>query len=63
MALLDPIVLLVFFGALGLTYLVGRVIRGFLQRRRSAKTVAGPDLRSRQVKRAHKRQLKKYDGR
>jgi hypothetical protein len=63
MALLDPIVLIAFFGALGLTFLIARMVRKLVDKRRAAKTVRGPDLRSRQVKRAQKRRLQKSDRR
>ena len=59
MALLDPIILIAFFGGLGLAYLIGRAVRTLIRKRRAAKAVREPDLRSRQVKRAHKRRRQK----
>lgn len=61
MALLDPVVILAFLGGVSLAYVIGRVVREILRRRRAAKFVPGPDPRSRQVKRAHKRRLKKSE--
>ena len=63
MALLDPIILIAFFGGLGLTFLIARMVRKLVDKRRAAKTVRGPDRRSRQVKRAQKRRLQKNDRR
>lgn len=61
MALLDPIVIFAFACGLGLAYVIGRIVREVLRRRREAKFVAGPDTRSRQVKRAQRRRRKKAD--
>lgn len=59
----DPIFLLVFFGGLAVAFLVARGIRRLIDRRKARKFVPGPDTRSRQVKRAHRRQVRKINRR
>lgn len=59
MFLTDPLFLLIFFGGLAVSFLVARAIRRFIDRRRARNYVHGPDTRSRQVKRAHRRQARK----
>lgn len=62
-ALLDPTVLVTFFGGLAVAFFIARGIRRFIDRRKARRFVPGPDTRSRQVRRAHRRQARKVDPR
>lgn len=57
----DPLFLLAFFGGLAITFLIARAIRRAIDRRRARREVRGPDTRSRQVKRADRRQARKIN--
>lgn len=61
MFLSDPLFLVTFFGGLAVTFLIARAIRRVIDRRRARRHVHGPDNRSRQVKRAHRRQARKIN--
>lgn len=63
MFLTDPLFLVIFFGGLALSFLVARGIRRLIDRRRARRYVHGPDTRSRQVKRAARRQSRKINDR
>ena len=56
----DPLFLITFFGGLAVAFVIARSIRRLIDRRRARNHVPGPDTRSRQVKRAHKREAKKH---
>jgi hypothetical protein len=59
----DPLFLITFFGGLAVAFLIARGIRRFIDRRKARRFVRGPDTRSRQVRRAHRRQARKVDRR
>lgn len=59
MMLTDPLFLITFFGGLAVAFVIARSVRRLIDRRRARNVVPGPDLRSRQVKRAQKREAKK----
>jgi hypothetical protein len=59
----DPLFLVTFFGGLAVAFFIARGIRRFIDRRKARPVVAGPDTRSRQVRRAHRRQTRKIDRR
>ena len=63
MMITDPLFLITFFGGLAVAFLVARGIRRMIDRRKARHFVPGPDTRSRQVRRAHKRQVRKMDRR
>ena len=63
MMITDPLFLITFFGGLAIAFLVARGIRRMIDRRKARHFVPGPDMRSRQVRRAHKRQVRKMDRR
>ena len=58
-ALLDPLLLIIFLGGLVLAFVIARSVRRLIDRRQARNTVAGPDTRSRQVRRAQRRQTQK----
>jgi len=60
MMLTDPLFLITFFGGLAVAFFIARGIRRLIDRRRAQRVVLGPDTRSRQVKRAQKREAKKH---
>ena len=55
----DPFFLIIFFGGLAASFFIARAIRRFIDRRRARTYVHGPDTRSRQVKRAARRHMRK----
>lgn len=59
----DPLFLVTFFGGLAVAFLIARGIRRLVERRKARRFVPGPDTRSRQVRRAHRRQARKGDRR
>jgi hypothetical protein len=61
MMLSDPLFLVTFFGGLAVAFLIARSIRRLIDRRRARNAVAGPDTRSRQVRRAQRREARKRD--
>jgi hypothetical protein len=61
MMLSDPLFLVAFFGGLAVAFLIARSIRRLIDRRRARNVVAGPDTRSRQVRRAQRREARKHD--
>lgn len=60
MMLTDPLFLITFFGGLAVAFVIARTVRRMIDRRRARNVVPGPDTRSRQVKRAQKREAKKH---
>ena len=59
MMLNDPLVLMVFIAGLALAFVVARGIRRLIDRRRARNFVPGPDTRTRQVRRAQRREARK----
>lgn len=59
MMLTDPLFLITFFGGLAVAFVIARTVRRMIDRRRARTVVLGPDTRSRQVKRAQKRDAQK----
>ena len=59
MMMTDPLFLITFFGGLAIAVVAARSVRRLIERRRGRRVAAGPDTRSRQVRRAQKREARK----
>jgi hypothetical protein len=59
MMMTDPLFLITFFGGLVIAFVAARGVRRLIERRRARRVATGPDKRSRQVRRAQKREARK----